>query len=72
MTFGDALEYAKAGRAVRRAGWIPGIRLVCCYTKDMQPFLVKSIPSHESVPYFAGNSDIFADDWEIVRHGGEG
>ena len=67
MTFGDALEYAKAGRSVRRAGWMPGDEVVCHYTEDMQPFLEVSCPGHEPVPYFAGNVDIFADDWEIVR-----
>ena len=67
MTFGDALEYAKAGRIVRRAGWAPGDWLACCYTDDMQPFLEVSHPGHEPIPYFAGNVDLFANDWEIVR-----
>ena len=69
MTFGDALEQAKAGKIVRRKGWLAGDRLICNYTKDLQPFLEVSCGGKEPIPYFAGNPDIFADDWETVTAG---
>jgi hypothetical protein len=66
MGFGDALEQAKAGNVLRRKGWLEGDILVCNYTSDMQPFLEVSYAGKEPIPYFAGNIDLFADDWEIV------
>ena len=66
MTFGDALEQAKAGKVLRRKGWLMGDRLICNYTDDMQPFLEVSYEHKEPIPYFAGNTDLFADDWEVV------
>ena len=67
MTFGDALEYAKAGRTLRRRGWPKGDQLTCSYTNDIQPFLEVGHDGKEPIPYFAGNIDIFANDWEIIR-----
>lgn len=67
MTFGDALELAKAGKVLRRKGWLEGDRLFCNYTNDMQPFLEVYYEDKEPIPYFAGNHDIFADDWEVVN-----
>ena len=67
MTFGDALEHAKAGKVLRRQGWLKGDRLICNYTKDMQPFLEVSDEDKEPIAYFASNIDIFADDWDVVN-----
>jgi hypothetical protein len=66
MGFSDALEQAKAGNILRRKGWLEGDMLVCNYTSDMQPFLEVSYAGKEPIPYFAGNIDLFADDWETV------
>lgn len=66
MTFGDALEYAKAGRRITRAGWpFPDIVYVE-YTLDMSPYLVVRSENREAIPYFATDIDLFADDWESI------
>lgn len=67
MTFGDAIEQAKAGKVLRREGWPAGDKLICNYTDDMQPFLEVSCKDKAPIPYFTGNNDLFADDWEIVN-----
>ena len=66
MTFSDALELAKAGKTLTRKGWPDGDKLYCSYTDDMQPFLMVVSGNSEPIPYFTGNVDLFADDWEIV------
>jgi hypothetical protein len=66
MTFGDAIEYLKAGHTLYREGWLNGDRLTCSCTSDMQFFLEVSYGDKEPIPYFAGNADIFADDWRLM------
>lgn len=66
LTFGDALEMAKAGKILRRKGWPDGDVLFCNYTDDMQPFLEVSSGESDPIPYFTGNADLFADDWEVL------
>lgn len=66
MTFGDALEYAKAGRRITRTGWpFPDVVYVN-YTLDMSPYLVVQSENREAIPYFATDIDLFADDWETI------
>ncbi|MBO6202446.1 MAG: DUF2829 domain-containing protein [Selenomonas sp.] len=66
MTFGDALELAKAGKVLRRDGWPDGDKLFCHYTGDLQPFLEVVSGDREPIPYFTGNADLFADDWRVI------
>lgn len=66
MTFGDALEYAKAGRRITRTGWpFPDVVYVN-YTLDMSPYLVVQSEYREAIPYFATDIDLFADDWKTI------
>lgn len=66
MTFGDALEYAKAGRHITRTGW-PFLDIVYVeYTLDMSPYLVVRSEDREAIPYFATDIDLFADDWKTL------
>ncbi len=67
MTFGDALEHAKAGRTLRRDGWPDGDKLICRYTGDLRPFLEVVSGDSEPIPYFTGNTDLFADDWRVIE-----
>ena len=67
MIFSEAIELAKAGKTLRRQGWPEGDYLKCGYTGDMQPFLEVTSGGREPIPYFTGNTDLFADDWEITE-----
>lgn len=66
MTFGDALEYAKAGRHIARSGWLFPDIVYVEYTLDMSPYLVVQSEGCAAIPYFATNIDLFADDWETI------
>ncbi len=66
MNFGDAIEQLKAGRTLCREGWLDGDRLTCSCTSDMQMYLEVSYGDRKPIPYFAGNADIFANDWRVV------
>ena len=66
MTFGDALEYAKAGRYITRIGWPLRDIVFAEYTSDMSPYLVVQSENRDAIPYFATNIDLFADDWETI------
>lgn len=66
MTFGDALEQAKAGLHVTRASWPWSDHVYAGYTSDMQPYLVVDNGEHEPIPYTATDVDLFADDWKVV------
>lgn len=66
MTFGEALEYAKAGRRITRTGWPFSDIVYAEYTLDMSPYLVVQSKGREAIPYFATDIDLFADDWETI------
>lgn len=66
MTFGEALEYAKAGRRITRTGWPFSDIVYAEYTLDMSPYLVVQSEGREAIPYFATDIDLFADDWEPI------
>lgn len=66
MTFGDALEYAKAGRRITRTGWPFSDVVYVNYTLDMSPYLVVQSENREAIPYFATDIDLFADDWKTI------
>lgn len=52
MTFGDALEQAKAGRQIRRDDWPAGDKITCVYTKDLHPYLMMFEGDSEPIPFF--------------------
>lgn len=67
MTFGNALEYAKAGYKVYRdcLSW-KGVFVYTDYTDNMTPYLVIYFQENETLPYLISHTDIFADDWKIL------
>ena len=68
MTFGDAVEMAKAGRAIRRQCWKKDRVAVVLYTKTMQPYLAVGERGFAiELPYTASSEDIFATDWKKER-----
>ena len=69
MTFGDALEQAKAGRQIRRDDCPAGDKLTCVYTKDLHPYLMMFEGDSEPIPFFIGNTDLFATDWRVIIDG---
>ena len=67
MTFGDALEWMKAGQKMTREGWVCRDVIYAKYTREgIRPYLVTQSLEREPIPYTATDADIFADDWEVV------
>lgn len=67
MTFGDALEWMKAGQKMTREGWVCRDVIYAKYTREgIRPYLVTQSLECEPIPYTATDADIFADDWEAV------
>lgn len=67
MTFGDALEQMKAGRKVRRRGWQHPRTIYAEYTRDMVPYLMQKRQGiFDSMPYTPTDTDLFAQDWEVM------
>lgn len=67
MTFGDALEWMKAGQKMTREGWVCRDVIYAKYTREgIRPYLVTQSLKCEPIPYTATDADIFADDWEVV------
>lgn len=81
MTFGDALEALKGGKKVARKGWngkgmflflAPGSDLTNCICSEGMPPCVDSVcmkTAQETivVGWLASQTDMLADDWEIVE-----
>lgn len=68
MTLGDALEFAKAGRRIRRMSEPTKVFYVD-YTHRMNPYLTTESEEDEHMPEHLSNFEIFADDWEICDDG---
>lgn len=78
MTFGDALQWLKAGAAVARKGWNgKGMWLRLqrpdAHSKMTLPYIFIEYPEghvaypHGSrVPWLASQTDMLAEDWEVV------
>ena len=85
LDFGEALTFLKQGHALRRAGWngkgmyleyIPadGWAKLFGNTTDYNncPFISMKTADEKIVPWLASQTDMLADDWEIVKQkGGE-
>lgn len=68
MTFGDALEWMKAGRKMTREGWIYHDVIYAKYTREgVRAYLVVQSPHCEPIPYTVTDIDLFADDWQVVK-----
>lgn len=72
LTFSEALEGLKAGECVRRAGWngknmYVKLRDADAYSDMSMPFLWIRTYDGEKVPWVASQTDILAEDWELVN-----
>lgn len=75
LSFGAALAYLKQGKRVARRGWngkgmwLELVRewesqLHCGY--ELAPFIGMKTADDKFVPWLASQTDILAEDWEIV------
>lgn len=70
MTFGDALEYAKAGYRIFHNGTACDDVIYVDYTAHkIRPYLVSDSTYEKHMPYHVTDRDLFADDWEISDYG---
>ena len=80
MTFGAAVEALKAGQKVARTGWngkgmwigLPSeggefIREACGTTMTYRDYIVMKTVDDQLVPWTASQTDVLAEDWEIVE-----
>lgn len=68
MIFGEALEYIKAGRKVKRKRWYRK-SVYMGDTKDLHYYLLQIEANREPMPYAPTDDDIFADDWLLGNNG---
>lgn len=71
MDFGEAIKALKAGRKVCRSGWngkdmwlmlqIPDV-----HSKMSLPYIYMSTVQGDLVPWLASQTDILAEDWQLV------
>lgn len=81
MTFSDILVAIKIGATVRRAGWNGkgmwlviakewngnlGVAAMPTDWRGYAPFIAMYTADKKLVPWLASQTDILADDWEIV------
>lgn len=71
MDFSDALRAAKNGEAIAREGWNgPGqhvaLQVPDEHSKMRKPYLYISPVDGELVPWLASQTDLLAEDWQIV------
>ena len=72
MTFGEAIEALKAGGRVCRAGWNGkgmwlGLQRPDLHSKMGLPYIYMSTVTGQLVPWLASQTDMLAEDWELVR-----
>lgn len=71
MNIGQAIDEMKHGERVRRAGW-NGKGMWCAlqvpdeHSKMRRPYIYMSDAQGLLVPWLASQTDILADDWEVV------
>jgi hypothetical protein len=71
MDFGEAVSNLKKGHRVNRTGWngrgmYLELQVPDEHSKMQQPYIYISPVGGEFVPWVASQSDILADDWQIV------
>jgi len=72
MTFSAALELLKAGAPVQREGWNGKGMFLELQTPDAEskmtlPYIYMSTVTGDLVPWLASQTDILADDWQLVE-----
>lgn len=73
MSFGQAIEQARAGRRVARAGWNGKDMWITMQQPDAnskmrQPYLYMSPVGGELVPWLASQADMLSFDWGVVPY----
>lgn len=71
MNFDDALIYLKGGSSVTRLGWNgPGQKITLQRpdenSKMTLPYIYITTVQGDLVPWLASQTDILADDWQVV------
>ena len=71
MNFGQAIEEMKKGSRVTREGWNGKGMWVALQTPDAHskmrlPYIYMCPVSKELVPWVASQSDMLADDWQVI------
>lgn len=69
MVLGDALEFLKAGRRIRRMANPDKVFYIDDTKGRMNPYLVSDTEQDNHMPDVFTNFDLFADDWEITDDG---
>jgi hypothetical protein len=72
MTFSAALELLKAGQAVDRAGWNGKGMYIQLQEPDdgslmTLPYIYMVTVTGDLVPWLASQTDLLADDWQLVE-----
>lgn len=71
MNFGQAIEALKEGKKVQRIGWNGkgmwlALQIPDAHSKMQRPYIYMSDAESKLVPWLASQTDILAEDWEIV------
>lgn len=71
MNFGQAIEQMKTGAKVTREGWNGkgmwlALQVPDQHSKMQQPYIYMSPVDGKLVPWLASQSDMLADDWQIL------
>lgn len=72
MNFGDAIQFLKDGYKVARSGWNGkdmwlALQIPDEHSKMRQPYIYMSPVGGQLVPWLASQSDMLANDWEVVN-----
>ncbi len=69
LSFGHALEVLKSGGKVARSGW-NGKNMYLFFKQGnlpYLPYLVMCTVQQEFVPWLASQTDVLANDWQVVK-----
>ena len=73
-SFGEALIALKSGQTVARKGWNGrgmwlGLQRPDAHSKMTLPYIYMSTVQGDLVPWLASQTDLLAEDWEVVAVG---
>lgn len=74
MSFSQALEIVKTGGRVARSGWNGKgmwleLQVPDHYSKMTLPYIYMKTADNHQVPWLANQTDILAEDWEVISNG---
>lgn len=72
MDFGEALRLLKDGARIARSGWNGkgmwlGLQTPDVNSKMSLPYIYMSTVTKDLVPWLASQTDVLAEDWEVVQ-----